>query len=194
MKYLKGEPGWLSRLSLWLWLRSWSHSSWAQAPHWAGELRAWSLLRILCLPLSLLFPHLCPVSKINRCEKSCFFFKEENAETHKENIIWWQRQEVGDAAGRNARDSWPAPWKKARKESLLVPWALWSKRCPPDSSISDFCERTHLYGFKPPSSWHLVRRPQETNIPGKELRFLLWLFWMPEETPGTLSVCVALFH
>ena len=28
-----GVPGWLSQLSIWLWLRSWSHSSWIQAPH-----------------------------------------------------------------------------------------------------------------------------------------------------------------
>ena len=31
----QGAPGWLSRLSVWLWLRSWSHSLWVRAPHWA---------------------------------------------------------------------------------------------------------------------------------------------------------------
>ena len=50
-----GAPGWLSQLSVWLWLRSWSHSPWVQAPCQAlwWQLRAWSLLWILCLPLSL---------------------------------------------------------------------------------------------------------------------------------------------
>ena len=54
-----GDPGWFSRLSIWLRLRSWSRSSWVPAPiralYW--QLRAWSLLRILCLPLSLPFSH-----------------------------------------------------------------------------------------------------------------------------------------
>ena len=65
-----GVPGWLSWLSVWLRLRSWSHSLWVRAPHQAlcWRLRAWSLLWIL--PLSL-----CPspthalslsVSKINK--------------------------------------------------------------------------------------------------------------------------------
>ena len=54
----EGAPGWLSRLSVWLRLRSWSHGSWVQAPHRAlcWQLRAGSLLRILCLPLSLPLP------------------------------------------------------------------------------------------------------------------------------------------
>ena len=30
-----GVPGWLSQLSVWLWLRSWSQYSWVQAPHQA---------------------------------------------------------------------------------------------------------------------------------------------------------------
>ena len=59
VKYVKweeqGVPGWLSRLSVWLQLRSWSRSLWVPAPcqalSWA--LRAWSLLPILCLHLSL---------------------------------------------------------------------------------------------------------------------------------------------
>ena len=43
--------GWLSQLSMQLRLRSWSHGSWVQAPHWAlcWQLRAWSLLWSLCL-------------------------------------------------------------------------------------------------------------------------------------------------
>ena len=65
-----GVPGWLSWLSIWPLLRSWSHSSWVQALHQAlcWQLRAWSLLRILCLPLSLPLPCSCSVShsKINR--------------------------------------------------------------------------------------------------------------------------------
>ena len=50
-----GAPGWLSRLSVWLWPRSWSHSSWVRALHWplCWWLRACSLIWILCLPLSL---------------------------------------------------------------------------------------------------------------------------------------------
>ena len=47
-------PGRLSRLSLGIWLRSWYRGSWAEALPWAlcHEIRAWSLLLILCLPLS----------------------------------------------------------------------------------------------------------------------------------------------
>ena len=50
-----GVPGWLSRLSVWLQLRSWSHGPWVWAPHRAlcWQCRAWSLFQILCLPLSL---------------------------------------------------------------------------------------------------------------------------------------------
>ena len=54
-------PGWLSWLSGRLQLRSWSHSSWVQAPCQAlcWQLGAWSLLPILCLPLSLSLPLPC---------------------------------------------------------------------------------------------------------------------------------------
>ena len=57
-------PGWLSQLSLGLQLRSWSHGLWVGAPHWAlcWQLRAWSLLQILCLCLSLPLPCSCSVS------------------------------------------------------------------------------------------------------------------------------------
>ena len=67
-------PGWLSWLSVLLQLRSWSHGLWVQALHWAlcWQLRAWSLLWILCLLLSLPLPdsRSClslslPLSKIN---------------------------------------------------------------------------------------------------------------------------------
>ena len=59
-----GAPGWLSRLGNRLRLRSWSRGPWVQAPHRAlyWQLRAWSLIHILCLPLSLTFPHSCSVS------------------------------------------------------------------------------------------------------------------------------------
>ena len=65
-----GAPGWLSRLSILLPLMSWSRSSWVLAPRQAlsWQLEAWSLLWILCLPLSLPLPHsnsLCP-SRINK--------------------------------------------------------------------------------------------------------------------------------
>ena len=54
-KPVSGPPGWLRRSSVRLRLRSWSHGSWVRAPRRAlcWQLRAWSLLRILCLPLSL---------------------------------------------------------------------------------------------------------------------------------------------
>ena len=53
-----GAPGWLSRLSVRLRLRSRSRGPWVRAPRralgrWFG---AWSLLPILCLPLSLSAP------------------------------------------------------------------------------------------------------------------------------------------
>ena len=52
---LSRVPRWLSWLSNQLQLRSWSHSSWVWAPCQAlcWQLRAWRLLQILCLPLSL---------------------------------------------------------------------------------------------------------------------------------------------
>ena len=48
-------PGWLSWLRVRLQPRSWSHGSWVQTPHWTlfWQLRAWSRLQILCLPLAL---------------------------------------------------------------------------------------------------------------------------------------------
>ena len=57
-------PGWLSRLSVRLQLRSPSRSPWVWAPSRAlgWRLRAWNLLPILCLPLSLPLPHSCSVS------------------------------------------------------------------------------------------------------------------------------------
>ena len=54
-----GVPGWLSWLSMCLWLRSWSHGSWVWAPHWAlcWQFRAWSLLGSVSLSLSLACSH-----------------------------------------------------------------------------------------------------------------------------------------
>ena len=53
-----GAPGWLRRLSVRLHLRSRSRSSWVRAFRRAlgWQLGAWSLLRILCLPVSLPLP------------------------------------------------------------------------------------------------------------------------------------------
>ena len=66
-----GAPGWLSRLGVRLWLRSWSHSPWVRALRRAlcWQLGAWSLLRILCLPLSLPLPcsYSCLSLKKNKC-------------------------------------------------------------------------------------------------------------------------------
>ena len=72
---LVGVPGWLSRLSFRLWLRSWSRGSWAEALPGAlcQRIRAWSLLLILrlllslctsllSLSMSLFFLSLCPLS------------------------------------------------------------------------------------------------------------------------------------
>ena len=59
LKHVYGAPGRLSQLGVRLRLRSWSHGSWVRAPRRAlcWQLGAWSLLRILCLPLSLPLPH-----------------------------------------------------------------------------------------------------------------------------------------
>ena len=69
-----GAPEWLSRLSVRLWLRSWSRSPWVGAPRGAlcWQLRTWSLLWILCpAPFPLSLPYSCSVSlcvsKINKC-------------------------------------------------------------------------------------------------------------------------------
>ena len=54
LKAVPGAPGWLSGLSVQLWLRSWSQGSRVQVPHegLCWQLRAWSLLQVLCPPLS----------------------------------------------------------------------------------------------------------------------------------------------
>ena len=51
-------PGWLSPGSIWPRLRSWSHGLLVWAPHrtMCWQFRAWSLLRIHCLPLFPLLP------------------------------------------------------------------------------------------------------------------------------------------
>ena len=53
-KMFRGAPGWLSQLSGWLRLRSWSRGPWVRAPRRAlcWQLRDWSLFQILCLLLS----------------------------------------------------------------------------------------------------------------------------------------------
>ena len=59
-----GTAGWLSPLSVWLQFRSWSSGLSVRALHWAlyWQLRAWSLLGILCLLLSLPLPGSCSAS------------------------------------------------------------------------------------------------------------------------------------
>ena len=56
--------GWLSRLSVWLLLWSWTHGLCVRVPRPAlcWQLRAWSLLQILCLPLSLCPSPTCTLS------------------------------------------------------------------------------------------------------------------------------------
>ena len=63
-----GVPGWLMWLSVRLQLRSWSHGLWVHALHQAlcWQLRAWSLLHILCLPLFLPLAHSHSVSLKNK--------------------------------------------------------------------------------------------------------------------------------
>ena len=72
-KNKRGALGWLSRLGIRLRLRSWSRSLWVQAPRRAlcWQLRAWSLLRILCLPCSLPLPllMLCLSLSLSVCQK-----------------------------------------------------------------------------------------------------------------------------
>ena len=65
-KFCSRVLGWLSWLSIWLRLSSWSRGWWIQAPYQAScsQVRAWSLLWILHLPLSL--PLLCSHSA---CQK-----------------------------------------------------------------------------------------------------------------------------
>ena len=75
--YISGAPGWLSRLSVQLQFRSWSRGLCVRAPHQAlcWWLRAWSLLRILGLPLSLPLPCSCSVSRSVKNESTlntCF--------------------------------------------------------------------------------------------------------------------------
>ena len=62
-----GAPGWLSRLSIPLQLGSWSRGLWVRAPPRAlcWQLRAWSLLHVLCLPLLLPHPHSCSVFSLS---------------------------------------------------------------------------------------------------------------------------------
>ena len=50
-----GVPGWLSQLSIQFWLRSWSHSSWVWAPHWALYCQCTACFRS-SFPLSLSLP------------------------------------------------------------------------------------------------------------------------------------------
>ena len=87
-----GAPGWLSQLSIRLWLRSWSHGLWVQAPRQAlcWQLRAWSLLWILCLIFSLPLPHLCSVSLLN-VKKNFFKLNEKQtiAPAEVKAKTWW---------------------------------------------------------------------------------------------------------
>ena len=70
-------PGWLSQLSGQLRLRSWSRGPWVRAPRQVlcWQLGAWSLLRILCLPLSPSLPRLLvPSLSLTQINKN--FFKK----------------------------------------------------------------------------------------------------------------------
>ena len=60
--YVNNWGALVAQLSIWLWLRSWSHSWWVWAPRQAlcWQLRAWSLLQILSPSVPL--PCSCSVS------------------------------------------------------------------------------------------------------------------------------------
>ena len=60
-KMIYRAPGWLSWLSIWLRLRSWSCSSWVQAPHRAVCCQRRAGFRSSVL-LSVPLPHLCALS------------------------------------------------------------------------------------------------------------------------------------
>ena len=93
-----GHLGGLRRLSVRLRLRSWSHSLWVRAPHQAlcWQFRAWSLLWILCLPVSLPLPRSCvlslSLSKINKHSKKFFLML----------IYFWERGRQTDRQTQNA--------------------------------------------------------------------------------------------
>ena len=71
-----GAPGWLSRLSFRVRLRTWPHGSWVRAPHWAlcWQLGAWILLQILSPSLSGPSPLKLACSLSLKINKHFFFF------------------------------------------------------------------------------------------------------------------------
>ena len=98
LKYLKtrllewrlpGAPGWLSRLSIRLWLGSWSRGLWVGAPRWAlcWQLGAWGLLQVLC-PLSLGPTPACALSLERHCFKMRDILSKMNK--HKKKILEWR--------------------------------------------------------------------------------------------------------
>ena len=97
-----GTPGWLSRLSVRLQLRSWFHGSWVWAPRRAlcWQLTAWNLLWILCLPLSLPLPYLCSVSQkwIN---------------------VWKRKKASKQARKRHRKSIWPEVVIPSQEESAV---------------------------------------------------------------------------
>ena len=84
----QSAPGWLSRLSVRL-LTSWSHHLWIRAPRRAlcWWLRVWSLLRILCLPLSLTLPSSSSVS-VSLSLKNKWTFKKKIKRNHSRYLGW----------------------------------------------------------------------------------------------------------
>ena len=62
---------------------TWSHRSWVQGPHWAlhWQLRAWSLLQILCLLLSPPLPCSHCLSLSQKQTLKIFFNKDDDEET-----------------------------------------------------------------------------------------------------------------
>ena len=93
-----GAPGWLSKLSIQLQLRSWSHGSWVRDTRWAlcWQLRAWSCFGF-CVLLSV---SLCPspvralsrsrsLSKINKQKQKTKKKRTAIQEVHAVNDRKW---------------------------------------------------------------------------------------------------------
>ena len=89
-----GVPGWLSRLSVWLLLRSWSQGLWVRGPHQAlcwWQLRTWSLLLILFFLSAPSLVILCPSLFLTLSQK--YTLKKIFFRTTRDTVfflsMWW---------------------------------------------------------------------------------------------------------
>ena len=127
-----GVPGWLSRLSVRLQLRSWYHSSWVRALHRAlcSQLRAWSLLQILCLPSSLSLPgslshslSLC-LSKINKHRGAWVAQSVKRSTSAQVTISWSMSSSLVSGSGLTAQSLEPASDSVSPSLSAPPPFML----------------------------------------------------------------------